>query len=436
MPAGSDERQDAWPRELALGLSAALLFMAIFFTNGRLLGWLGLGQNIQGFGDSLSTIRELIAPIRGLVFLAALAVLARPLWDDTRSEPIRLLTWPGPWTAVLCCLALAALLIPDGLKGLGQEYGSQSLLLFEKASGVAVYQRFLMPALGYITFMRGGLFFLAFSFICVFGLVYLTQTWLLNNGVRLPWWGFLSILTSSFVAAQYQLPGYPDALVLIFFLLVAGFPLSDTSKLSLLVLSLATHEASLVLYLVFLPFVFHKRTLLRPYGLIGIYGLIWFASEGFNLTALLSNRPQTSSTASMSALDWLMHNPWREVLGILFAYKLLWLLLAWSLVILAKKRAVRTWLQIAILLAAGLVMTLLAVDTSRLMGWSFFALLLAIKTISEGNLAVSKRFLNWILAANLAIPSVYVGLNLGMVLPAGLYAQVLHLKNWGLSFLH
>lgn len=435
MQAGSDEQDDARPRELWFWLSSVLLFMAIFFTNSRLLGFLGLGPTIVVLGAPLATIRELIAPIRGLIFLCVLAMLARPLWTDVRSERMRQLIWPTPWTALVCCLALAALLIPEGLKGIGQEYGSQSLLLFEKASSVAAYQRFLMPALGYITFMRGGLFFFAFSFLCVFVLVYLTHTWLVNSGVRLPWWGFLSIITSSFVAGQYQLPGYPDTLVFVFFLLVAAFPLRNITKFSLLALSLATHEASLVLYLVFLAFVFHNRTLVKSYALMAVYGAIWLASEGFNLTALLSNRPQTSSTVSMSTLDWLTRNPWREVLGILFAYKLLWLLLAWSLVILLKKKGTSTGLQIGGLLAGSLVMTLLAVDTSRLMGWSFFALLLAVKTISDEDRLVSNKILRWILLANLAVPSVYVGLNVGMVLPGGLYAQLLHFKNWAISFL-
>jgi hypothetical protein len=433
MPEQTEYEYKKTPGEISFWFSSTLLFLIIFSTNSRILKWLDLGSTVHIFGNSVSTIRELIAPIRGGIFLFTLAALLWPLLYDLQKGRQKIIQ-PPPWTTISAFLAMSLLIIPQGLQGLGQEYGSQSILIFDRASTVASYQRFLMPALGYITFLRGSVFFFIFSLACTFGLIYLTHTWFTNNNIHVPIWGFISILTSSFVAAQYQLPGYPDSLVFIFLLIIAIFPISDLSKLTLIVLSIAAHEASVILYGFFAPFLFGKERLAKPYGLLGLYMFIWLGSNRFSLTELMNSRPQPSTTVNMTSIEWLLNNPVREILGIFFAYKLLWLLIIWAVILLLKKRNFRMAIQVIALLVAGIVMTLFAIDTSRLIGWSFYALLFSIGTLYQENKSSSQKIAKAIFLVNLLIPAMYVGLNLGMFLPPGIYFQLWRLKNWILPF--
>jgi hypothetical protein len=73
----------------------------------------------------------------------------------------------------------------------------------------------------------------------------------------------------------------------------------------------------------------------------------------------------------------------------------------------------------------GIFMTFVGVDTSRLMGFAFPGLLLAIRTIRHQMAPrAAERTLAIVFAANLLIPSFYVGLNTGIVLRPGLYEQM------------
>lgn len=417
-------------QEFFFWLSSLLLFLIIFSTNDRILNWLNLNQEMFFFDNRISTIKEFIAPIRGAIFIFTVIVLLRPVFQDLRDKEHQTLVRPSPWTAIFTFLTLMILLVPQGLKGLGQEYGSQSILIFERASTVSSYQRFLMPALGYVTFLRGNIFFFGFSLACTFGAIYLTHVWLVNNKIFIPFWVFVSVLTSSFIATQYQIPGYPDALIFVFLLAIVTFQLKDISKLSLIVLSIASHEASILLYGIFAIFIFSKQKLGKVYGLLAIYLVLWFGSEGFKITTLINNRPRPSATVNMSSLDWILNNPTREMLGIFFAYKLLWVFIIWALVLLFRNKNNWMALQIIALLGSGLFMTFLAIDTSRLMGWSFYALLLSIKVIHDNAEPQSRKLSNAIFLFNLLIPSAYVGLNLGMLLPPGLYSLIRFIKNW------
>jgi predicted membrane protein len=91
-------------------------------------------------------------------------------------------------------------------------------------------------------------------------------------------------------------------------------------------------------------------------------------------------------------------------------------------------------IQVIALLVAGIVMTLFAIDTSRLIGWSFYALLFSIGTLYQENKSSSQKIAKAIFLVNLLIPALYVGLNLGMFLPPGIYFQLWRLKNWILPF--
>jgi hypothetical protein len=422
-------------QEISFWFFSILLFLVIFSTNNRILNWMNLGQTISIFGNNISTISALIAPIRGVLFLITLAAFILPLAQDIQ-KGYQQLVHPPAWAAIGAFLAITLLIVPQGLQGLGQEYGSQSTLIFEKANSVASYQRFLMPALGYITFLRGPIFFFLFSLGCTFGLIYLTHVWLVNNKVHLPEWGFISILTSSFIAAQFQIPGYPDALVFIFLLLIVTFPLSDISKLILIVFSISAHEASIIFYGLFAYFLFDRRSLVNLYGILAVYGLLWAGSEGFSLPALIYHRPQPSATVNMTSFQWLLSNPGREVLGIFFAYKLLWLIILGAIIlVIYNKKEHKLAGQIVILLATSILMTFLAVDTSRLIGWSFYALLLSIKVIYDEKKPLYLKIVRTILFINLFIPSAYVGLNLGMLLPPGIYSQFRYIKTWITSLL-
>jgi hypothetical protein len=71
---------------------------------------------------------------------------------------------------------------------------------------------------------------------------------------------------------------------------------------------------------------------------------------------------------------------------------------------------------------AGVLITILGVDTSRHMAVAFPGVLVALETIREHMPRdPANRILSIVFSANMIIPSFYVGLNMGIVWRPGLY---------------
>jgi hypothetical protein len=226
----------------------------------------------------------------------------------------------------------------------------------------------------------------------------------------------ISILTSGFLLSNLQYSGSPDVFIYSFVLLLFIFPLGELGELSLLTFALASHEASIILFSVIAIFFKDRKIGVKYFLLIFIYLFIWLVSIRFDLNSLL----YTSQIRGFSPLLSIIANPKLELLGIFYTYRLLWILVVASLVPLTIKRDYRTILQIIALIGSGVLMTLIGVDTLRMFSWSFFALMISIKTLYEQNNPRLQKFLYVILALNLLIAPVYVDLH-GVRPPTGLY---------------
>jgi hypothetical protein len=126
----------------------------------------------------------------------------------------------------------------------------------------------------------------------------------------------------------------------------------------------------------------------------------------------------------ISGMQWVVQHPLREIAGLFMTYKLLWIVFF----VVLLRGTTRNPLILAFL-ASGFIMTLFGVDTTRMMGFSFIALLIAL-TIVEDEKLVPRRWMNIIWIVNLCIPAVYVGLNAGMQSFSGLYGLLVTGHLW------
>lgn len=369
-----------------------------------------------------NTDAKTFAPaLKAVIFFVAFVVLAFPIAKDSWS------IWrKSSWRDILVPLAVAlgvmvvsfALTFQRGPLALGVDYSLRSLSPFTQISDWQ-NTRLLMPALSYFLFLRGTGPFYAFFLALTFLFIAMLYSWTRAHAA-LSLWEFLSLCTASFVAYQFQIPGYPDILVFIFFLLVMRSDFGPAAKLSALLLALITFESSFIVGLVLAWKYLPRREQVVYLLAIGLYGFIWLAVWNFDAGAILDSR----DVQGMSGLQWVMQNPALEVFGVLVAFKLLWVVMLWAASSAFPSRRSEAWFILAVI-GAGILMTISAVDTSRLMGFAFPALLVSLSVLTESaSPRTGRRVLSLLFGVNLLIPSVYVGLNSGMRTFRGVYGRV------------
>ncbi|MFA5833448.1 MAG: hypothetical protein WDA22_08225 [Bacteroidota bacterium] len=297
-----------------------------------------------------------------------------------------------------------------GIMGVGYSYMSASPFTFVDISD-QLYQRLLMPAAAFFLFARGTGLYHVFSLLIAFGALFLLQLFFIKRNISLTTLEYVSIATSSFLITQFQSPGYTEPLSYIFILILLTMELDELSRVALISLSLCAHEGSMLVMLVVSMIIFTRREVWWIIVIGGFYGFIWIASYGFDVPKILAVR----SVGQMSTLEWIVKYPWRETLGIFFSLKLLWLFIFIALFRIKQQR-----LNILLYTLPGIVLTLAAVDTSRMAGFSFVALLYSIIFIKQNNILKDNQF-KLACAINLCIPAVYVGLNSGIVYFDGVY---------------
>jgi hypothetical protein len=309
--------------------------------------------------------------------------------------------------------AIVALLVfPSTLGIMGVGYAQMSLapLSFVDASD-QLYQRMLMPAFAYALHLKGPMLYHFFSLAITFCTLFLLQIFFMQKKVILTTFEYVSIATSSFIITQFQSPGYTESLAYILILLLFVADLEELERAAVFALCIFAHEASVLILLAISIIFFSKRETGWIIAISAIYGFVWLASFGFHADRLLSVR----TVGSVSTFSWIINYPVREMLGIIFSFKLLWIFIA---VVLFKMRRER--MPIMLLVLPGIALTLIAVDTSRMAGFSFTALIYSILYIKQNNLLSRKQFA-LVCSLNLCIPAVYVGVNSGIVYFDGLY---------------
>ena len=318
--------------------------------------------------------------------------------------------------SVVVITILGVLVIPSGNVSMGDGYAARSLRPFEQSSDW-YHKRLLMPAIAYFLFLRGDVPYLVFGFLITVVFVAMLRSWL-ETEAPVSFLGLLSLCTSSFVIYQLQAPGYPDILVFCFLLGVMFATLSQGSKLVLLVLALLTHEASLFIGLPLAWRYLDRRHRLSYIAVVGLYGLLWLAASRFRLAAILGSH----DVEGLSGIEWVLQNPWLEIAGIFFAFKALWLLPVVAIGVSLKRGSSSDVVFIMLCIAAMLVLTTVGVDCSRMAGYAFPAILIALRAIlSSPRSPWTGRALAGLFALNLLIPSCSVGLNVGVGTRPGLY---------------
>ncbi|HUH95754.1 MAG TPA: hypothetical protein VLZ89_00230 [Anaerolineales bacterium] len=372
------------------------------------------------FAGTRSNIVLTAAPaFKAFVFLLCVSIVCLPLLGDLFRK-VGSLELAALGRAILTGLGAALILSLLGFclgnDGMGLNYARISERPFDQDS-TEYSTRLFLPALAYILHLRGFWPYYAFFVCLTIGFIALLQIWNEENA-HLNFWQFISLCTSSFVIFQFEIPGYPDILVFIFFILVMQRRLASRAKLSLLILALITHESSMLIAVLLAWRYLQRKDFITYLGAVIIYGVIWLTASGFSLSPILASH----EVAGRSTLAWLLQAPLQEIIGILVAYKALWIFLIIGIVLAFRQRLFADALFMLGCVIGGLVLTVFGVDTSRLMGYAFPGLLLAIATIRSAPGRMGERAASLIFAVNLCIPSFDSVLSSGAFSAPGLYA--------------
>lgn len=309
-------------------------------------------------------------------------------------------------------ILVSLLVMPTSLGIMGVGYSQMSISPFSFVdSSNQLYQRLLMPAIAHLLQFKGVMFYHIFSLLVTFSFIVLLQIFFLYKNITLTILEYVSIATSGFIITQFQSPGYTEPLAYLLILLFLFSDMDELSRVAVFALAIFAHEVSILLLLMISAVYFSKREIGWIVMIGSLYGFLWLFSFGFDVERMISVR----NVGSLSTLEWIIEFPHRELLGIFFSFKIHWLFIL--LVVVKAKKERR---NVLLLLLPGLVLTLLAVDTSRLVGYSFVALLTAIVYIKQQSLLNQRQF-NVLCGLNLCLPPVYVGLNSGVVYFDGLY---------------
>ena len=363
----------------------------------------------------------IIGPFKAFLFFVSLFILFVPLLKefliDLKNYEKGLLTFLK--RASLILIAVSLLVLPLFLKSMGRSYGNISADAFLIDSSV-YSKRILMPVIAYFLQLKGPILYFLFTIILIFLFTFLLIYWLDKNKINLNTISIISILSSSFYIFQFQYPGYPDILLFIFFILIMLIK-QNFLKLILFALSLATHEASLFVLIPYF-FFFEDKKIFKKISIISLlYVVLWLISFRFNLSKGLSSQ----NLGDGWVYEYIVKNSIPYLKGLFFSYKLLWLLILVYPILFIKNR-IKELLGVGLIFLGAIIITLLAVDTSRLMGFSFMGFLIILKSLNNKNLFIS-HYLQYLLIFNLLIPSFYYGVNTGLVSFSGLYEWIYRL---------
>lgn len=364
-------------------------------------------------------IRSYAPTVKTAIFICAVVILCIPIMMDVykklRSSKFREIAL-GFLGAILISFLLYVLVFRPMTDSMGTNYAIIARSPFAQDSGVH-NKRLLMPALAYLFHLRDFQPYYIFSAVLTIAFIALLLHWTRDHA-PLSIWQVFSLCTCSFVIFQYQYGGYPDILVYILFILVMLDYTSPSSKFSLLILALLTHEASVLIGSILAWRYLDRKSFVLYILAVLLYGLVWFWVSGQDVDVMLRGH----KVEGLSGLAWFTNVPLKELIGVLVAYKAIWIIFFISLRVSVQKHMFRDMLFILACVGAGIFMTVLGVDTSRLMGFAFPGFLIALALVYKHFDSVnSRRILSLIFLLNLILPSFNIGLNGGIEFFPGLY---------------
>lgn len=367
-------------------------------------------QHLQRFGADLPAV-HLIRTVLwffGIAMLLALFLpdLLRPLRSEPSPDARAMLR-----TVVFAFVGTALLVLPSQLGIMGYGYAALSRAPFTSLDPSGqIYQRLLMPSVSWFLGMQGNVPYHLFSLLIAAVLLVAVQWSLQRRGVTLSAVELISVATSSFLITQFQSPGYTEPLAYLFLIILFSDVLQGPAALAAMMLAVLSHEGAFLPALAYFFFRNRREELFYGAMFAALYAAVLVTSYGGDLNEIASVR----SVGGISAFAWLQAHPFRALFGFLISFKLLWIVIGAAAVRSAELRR-----GVILFVTAGLFMTVIAVDTSRMAGFSFGALLLSIPYFTQnGNGRMFFRHLCW---WNLCIPAVYISVNAGVVWFNGLY---------------
>jgi hypothetical protein len=381
---------------------------------------------------------HLILSIKGWLFFIAFLAIAYPIFDSIRRSGSfwhklgikRIAT-----ASVYFFLALSLLVFPysypygllahpSGLSSLGVSYGKMSLSPFGESYEI-VARRLLKPAIAYFIQMQGYILYYLFSLICIYILIFMTLAFLESKilskhrlGENKPiiytrkFWVYLSVMTSSYMMVCFQWPGYPENISFILILLAACLSMSRQARLGIVALCMVNHDGSAFALIPIILFCFPKQERIPALFAVVLFYGIWFVSQGLNLQQGLESHQVMGKNSNWV---FLTRNPTLAIAGVFFSYKLLWFLLLYAVQRLWSDRERETALAMVSITVFAVVIILVAWDTTRLVGFGFLGMLIALVVVANdySQLVKSQRqILLAIVCANIILPSYNVVLDL------------------------
>jgi len=353
--------------------------------------------------------------LRALLFLISLAALLwifmRPVLEYASKRKLDFFNRKTMLGALAVFFSAGILVLPSrlGIMGVGYAEMSKDPFIFRDGSN-QIYQRLLLPALAYFLQFKGPVLYYLFSLLLTFILILCTLLFLRSRDIQTSYLENLSIAVSTFIITQFQSPGYTEQLSLIIILLMVTVPLGLLPKIAGMALALFAHEVSILLIVPVAMLYFSKEEKLWGCLVVFVYCAFWLMSFGLDPGKLMAVR----TVGGESGFAWLIHHPLRELGGIAASYKLLWIPMLLGLSSSAYRK------QIILFILPGIAATMFGVDTSRLMAFGLLACLTAIVAVKKYTL-LPERHLRLLFGLNLCLPSVYIGLNSGLVYFNGLY---------------
>ncbi|MGA7162323.1 MAG: hypothetical protein WBZ48_15105 [Bacteroidota bacterium] len=354
--------------------------------------------------------------VRGLIFFLSIGFLlytfVRPVTDFFSSRKGELQIGKIFQNSLVVFFITGILVIPVKLGIMGVGYGQMCIDPFNFYDATnQIYQRLLMPALAYFMQFKGPLLFYFFSLLVTFTLIFFTLLFFEVNNIRTTLLENISLAGTTYIITQFQSPGYTEQLSLLIALIVLIVPMGTLPKIAAVSLGLFAHEVSVLLFVAVAWLYFSKEEKTWVGLIILVYVVFWIMSFGFDLRELFVVR----TVGGHSGIGWLAEHPLRELSGIAASYKLLWM--AFGIALFRHSAELK---RLILLIMPGLAATIFAVDTTRLMAFAFLAILLALVYVKKYAL-ISERGLQLLFGINLCLPSIYIGLNSGLVYFDGLY---------------
>ena len=352
-------------------------------------------------------LTEVLIPLKGFVFLLAFLIMVYPLIRALRESKafwyelgIRKIAVRSFWIFLILSLLAAPYSYPyglhpdvSGLSGLGKSYAAMSQRPFAENKDT-LYGRILKPAIAHFLHLDGKVPYYLLSLVFTYALIFLTIAFIesksddkkpVDGATPIgPWakfWVLVSVMTTSYMMVTFQWPGYPEQVSFILILLMACIPMNAQARLAACALCMLTHDGSGFALVPIIWFCFPRNERYEALFIIVLFFGVVAVSYGLNLYQGVLAHGAMDLKNQQPVWSAVIENPGFTLAGWFFAYKLLWPVMFYVAWVLAVNKDIRTLLVIFSMLTLPAVMSFVAWDTTRLMGFGFLGMMIAVSVL-------------------------------------------------------